>query len=1296
MEVSKRHCICLLLAYLCPILTSLVAQTVWTSDHGPYYTIIDDYGVGMVGSQLVLYAADSTENSLMKSEDGGENWTHVLSVGWAVQSVAVCKSNADIVYAGVKNGSAPEGGVYKSVDGGRTWDHLSGPTNKRVTRIAIHPTNTDTVLVGCSPATNSSVFFMSFNGGANWSAIDLGNNSMSVSDIAISGDYVWVSGYGASSGNGGVWRSSNMGQSWQQRLAGMTENFEILSLAIDPSNSNVLYAGTGVVNQLTPPPRKIYKTTTAKDTCIWTSKHTVSSSQQYGFSDLRVSPVSSNTVYASTGFRDAIGIGVLKSADGGENWSVLENGILQKRLLALEVDLSDSNVLWTGGKGAHYKSTDGGASWVEKNTGFIFPKKTSLAKNGPVLLSTGSDYIYGSTDNAASWQVTDWIPMFDVEPRNKTIAFDPNDGTYALASVIVDAPGVIIYRTTNSGKTWTGIGTGSGYTSALAFQGASSTSVYCAVGDQSPIRGYIRFSSDRGVSWTTVFTQGGLYFDCITINGSTSYVGGGSVGGDAVVYKSTDGLSWTPVNNGLPTGSNRIVTSLSVDPTNASIAYAGTNVGIYKTVNGGTNWTLTSTGIAEVFSVLIHPKNTSVIYVASNNPNALVHRTTDNGTTWAIVASGLPAAKVNDITCDFQDPNVIYATTDEGVYRVAHRWTGTLAMNTSFGSGQTYLVEGTLTVPSGKTLTVAAGSRLEFIDNGKLDVLGTLAVNGTASTHSTFTRNGSSGAWAGIVVSGSANVSYADISYATTGIKVQSLSSPFSMTGGSTNNCTQGINIGSGASTISSVTFSGCGTGIYTKAKYAVTANLCTFTNCNIGIELLGQTPQYIRNILSCTFNNILGVGISINSFSNVLMQGNTIAGPGGDKDGVVLVGSSPIMRSNTIQQFKFGLLCTNASNPSLENMFQPGNNIIKNNTTGVTCEHHSNALLGDIEDEYDPGGQNSIFSNTEHDVVVSDTSYVFGENNWYGSRDYPPGVFSVLANSTFDFDPWLEDDPNQGSSPIIKHRPPSSQSITLMRQALRERLEGRYADAATTLRGIIASGDSPSREKKWAVSQLLIIAQLAPSQQLSQYLTNAIDNHPALARVIRTMLPSVLLAENRNTQALAAMDNNIQNYPNSGAQRSALYMKFLYELYTDDDATAAQALLGSLVANYPQCAEKRLAVIQFANHQALSTPSTSEAFSKQAAGSANEPAKEFRLSQNYPNPFNPVTTIKFDNANDVHVSLKIFDMIGREVYSLVDDNKRAGSYEVPFDGTKLASGVYIYRLSAGSFTETRKMVLLK
>lgn len=92
----------------------------------------------------------------------------------------------------------------------------------------------------------------------------------------------------------------------------------------------------------------------------------------------------------------------------------------------------------------------------------------------------------------------------------------------------------------------------------------------------------------------------------------------------------------------------------------------------------------------------------------------------------------------------------------------------------------------------------------------------------------------------------------------------------------------------------------------------------------------------------------------------------------------------------------------------------------------------------------------------------------------------------------------------------------------------------------------------------------------------------------------------------------------------------------------------------------------------------------------------STELPKEYELKQNYPNPFNPDTKIEFSIPKSSNVELKIYDVLGREVATLVNDFKQAGNYSVDFKGDKFASGVYFYTLRSGNFVETKKMVLIK
>ncbi|MCF8243124.1 MAG: T9SS type A sorting domain-containing protein [Melioribacteraceae bacterium] len=104
--------------------------------------------------------------------------------------------------------------------------------------------------------------------------------------------------------------------------------------------------------------------------------------------------------------------------------------------------------------------------------------------------------------------------------------------------------------------------------------------------------------------------------------------------------------------------------------------------------------------------------------------------------------------------------------------------------------------------------------------------------------------------------------------------------------------------------------------------------------------------------------------------------------------------------------------------------------------------------------------------------------------------------------------------------------------------------------------------------------------------------------------------------------------------------------------------------------------------------------------------------AAEYKLYQNYPNPFNPTTTIKYSIPNTVGdenlpagrqgvrplltITMKIYDILGREVRALVNEKQKPGNYEIEFDGSEFASGVYFYQLRSGEFIDTKKFVLLK
>jgi hypothetical protein len=92
----------------------------------------------------------------------------------------------------------------------------------------------------------------------------------------------------------------------------------------------------------------------------------------------------------------------------------------------------------------------------------------------------------------------------------------------------------------------------------------------------------------------------------------------------------------------------------------------------------------------------------------------------------------------------------------------------------------------------------------------------------------------------------------------------------------------------------------------------------------------------------------------------------------------------------------------------------------------------------------------------------------------------------------------------------------------------------------------------------------------------------------------------------------------------------------------------------------------------------------------------SNEIPSSYSVTQNYPNPFNPTTKINFALPKSGLVTMKVYDMLGKEVSTLVNEVKNAGTYSVDFNASALSSGIYFYKVSVNGFTEVKKMMLIK
>ncbi|NLT50931.1 MAG: T9SS type A sorting domain-containing protein, partial [Ignavibacteria bacterium] len=181
--------------------------------------------------------------------------------------------------------------------------------------------------------------------------------------------------------------------------------------------------------------------------------------------------------------------------------------------------------------------------------------------------------------------------------------------------------------------------------------------------------------------------------------------------------------------------------------------------------------------------------------------------------------------------------------------------------------------------------------------------------------------------------------------------------------------------------------------------------------------------------------------------------------------------------------------------------------------------------------------------------------------------------------------------------------------------------------------------------------------------------------------------------------EAIVATDEN------SDLSVKANLNNFYIALYTENDPDEAVDILLGMVDNTKlakasessvgEMSDAEYSLIQYSKIYDKQIPDL-ERLKQGIKTLAEGKPDKFELAQNFPNPFNPSTMISFQLPINGYVTLKIYDLLGQEIATLVNEQKSAGKYEVKFDASDLASGVYIYRIQAGEFNASKKLILLK
>ncbi len=659
--------------------------------------------------------------------------------GW-ISSMTVVEDVNNTVYIG-----CDVGGIYKSIDHGKTW-HIK---NKGLSIYFTHDIASD--------PTNSEVLYLATRGGVFKSIDGAENWVIKRNGFPVTSDY----NFSAS----------------------------ISDIEIDPNNTEIIYAGVGIPEtgynlqgfhwQSNLIKGTIYKSFDGANS--WSKIYNTGIDTLAMIYSLAIDPNNSNIVYAATSK------GMYKSIDAGTNWQTINSGLPHDLCMTVLINPSNSNVLYVTlwvepsspvWKGGVYKSIDAGNTWIEKNMGLpqVVGSVSGLTNNFPSLLIdknnpetlyvgnipwTPDPGVYKTSNGGDSWI---WQTRSEAPNKNLDLGWIPDASIGAMKMAIDPSnsnrlyfgTSMHLFKTENAGNSWdyiytdsinTGYWKGNNFETTVAdvivvdptnsnniyagywdigffksIDGGNSfkrsvngmfyenntfdivldpddaSIIYASGGFWEQNEGELYKSIDYGEHWLNI--SNGLPDTEIWSfaidknspkNARTIYVGSYNNG----IYKSTDGgQSWTLKNNGL--GVNLNIKKISIDPNNSAVLYAGFEAkqteiggvnqtqqgGLYKSVDAGENWIKIDNLLTQMIvrDIKIVPSNSQIIYTAVSGDydhtleeyfGGGVFKSTDAGNSWSIVSSDFGSSEnleVTSLAINPSDNNIVYASTSDAPY----------------------------------------------------------------------------------------------------------------------------------------------------------------------------------------------------------------------------------------------------------------------------------------------------------------------------------------------------------------------------------------------------------------------------------------------------------------------------------------------------------------------------------------------------------------------------------------------------------------------------------------------------
>ncbi len=1181
-----------------------------------------------------------------KSKSGNElnyenTWESVgpskNAIAGRVLALAVNPSNPDIIYAGTNGG-----GIWKTTNGGSAWNALDDNIpNLRVSAISLRISNPDEILIGIDGrnssgvTVSSSAMLKSTDGGATWNTTNFSaayTGSVSFYKIIHTG----VTGIVLAATSQGIFRSSDNGENWTQisiSTAVSAANADVTDLVQNPNDLNKFICGVTSFG--------IFYSNDFGNT--W-SASTMPSSLSSSIGRVSVDYGSSSGYYNEAfamieDNSDGSTLGILKSTDYGQTWTLENNSanVLGSQGWACNTILTD--------RGNHNKIYVGGLDlWRSKNGGSNFYKKSHWTYN-----PSNSKYVHADQR------------VLVRHPTNTNTFFIGCDGG--------------VFKTTDDFANFTKISYGMEITqcNSVAIHPTDEEVIISGTQDNGTI------SKLASSTWNIARTGdgGATEFD---FNDPTyaysSYVNFKplkSTNGGASFSNKNSGISYT---DDVADGRCRFYAPMEMDPNNPSVLYGGT-YRIWKTTDKMSNWNtvgsgdLTGGGTAKISAIAIAPNNSNVIYTGADDGTIFV-TTTAYASKTNITGSSLPPRQIKSIAVDPNCHTKAYIT------------------YTGFGTGHVYKTSDT-----GSTWTNITPSGLNHPVN-------TIVIDPTYTDHLYI------GTDLGVFFSPDAGSNWFAFDDALPNVIVNELR--INQSSGYLFAATDGRGVWRAKLTrpnLDELTPNGWDSALVVRKD-----NSATNTNCINSTTLNGNSTSTYLNF--AYQNN--GEGDALSHESKVYI----------DDVQYYFLSTSGVSTGNTKKMTNKGPYNVRGGRHTVKAFLDADEEIWETNesdnifTTQKVWSPYSLTSQSPVSRNFPPK------KNTTGAAFYNCDGFDFNFGlpmSWGGYSKDLLGVAVMPTSLSNDIDIRLHNDYSDSETGFESYLKSSSWGPGKSDFVI---VNGNIASKGKYYLGVTRENFIPSFPSGSKNSSDVFIVEGA--NETGSYTIDGLQIVPvsigtftmdsnSLIRLYELYFPpSIQLSGNYDFQLInnsSDVDLGFSLY-----DKDELYVK-KSDCYIDSYGNAGISYIALDGANedftvkisssgyYTLAVWKRNAddLNKSVNFEIKVGKSmfVKENFEDEEIISENEISvpSEFRLEQNYPNPFNPKTNINFGVPKASFVNLSIFNTKGQKVKTLVNQNLEPSNYKISWNGidaqgNTVSSGVYFYKLKAGNFQQTRKMLFVK